>query len=203
MFEALPRRTRKQTQGTADKKRRCAQFVSVLSVVVLLSPLVSGCARVHAKAAPDAPPLDMPVPPPRDVEPKVTEVQAPAPLAEEPEPAPRAPARPRSTSPRSERAPSEPPPKPAEEPARPTTLQTTSPGAEGEVERTIRTLLARATADLNRIDYRALNADARMQYDTAKRFVSQAQDALREKNLVFARNLADKAVALAAQLAGR
>ena len=60
----------------------------------------------------------------------------------------------------------------------------------------------RATADLNRVDYRALNADARTQYDTAKRFIRQAEDAVRAKNLVFAKNLADKAAALAAQLAG-
>ncbi len=185
-------------------KRRCAQFVSVLSVVVLLLPLVSGCARAHAKTAPDAPPLEMPEPPPRNVEPKATDVLAPAPPVEAPEPAPIAPLRPRPALPRPEPAPSG-PPRPVEEPARPpaTTLQTTPTGAEGEVERTIRTVLARATADLNRIDYRALNADARTQYDTAKRFVSQAQDALREKNLVFARNLADKAASLAAQLAGR
>jgi hypothetical protein len=42
-------------------------------------------------------------------------------------------------------------------------------------------VLTRATTDLNRIDYRALNADARTQYDTAKRFVTQAQEALRAK----------------------
>ena len=61
----------------------------------------------------------------------------------------------------------------------------------------------RANADLNRIDYRALNSDARTQYDTAKRFVLQAERALHEKNLVFAKSVADKAAALAAQLAGR
>jgi hypothetical protein len=42
-----------------------------------------------------------------------------------------------------------------------------------------------------------------MQYDTAKRFIQQADDAMKAKNLVFARNLADKAAAIAAQLAGR
>ena len=71
------------------------------------------------------------------------------------------------------------------------------------MERGIRSALQRATADLNRIDYRTLNADARTQYDTAKRFVRQAGDAMRTKNLVFAKNLADKAATLAAQLAGR
>ena len=40
------------------------------------------------------------------------------------------------------------------------------------------------------------------QYDTAKRFIRQAEDAMRTKNLLFAKNLADKAAALAAQLGG-
>jgi hypothetical protein len=42
-----------------------------------------------------------------------------------------------------------------------------------------------------------------MQYDTAKRFIRQADDAVKSKNLVFAKNLADKAAVIAAQLAGR
>jgi uncharacterized protein (DUF885 family) len=71
------------------------------------------------------------------------------------------------------------------------------------MERGIRASLTRARADLGRIDYRALNADARTQYDTAKRFIRQADDAIRSKNLVFAKSLADKAAALAAQLGGR
>jgi uncharacterized protein (DUF885 family) len=91
-----------------------------------------------------------------------------------------------------------------EDPPRPpTTLQTTPPTAEGEVERLIRASIAKANADLNRVDYRALNNDARNQYDTAKRFIRQADDAMRAKNLVFAKSVADKAAALAAQLAGR
>ena len=84
-----------------------------------------------------------------------------------------------------------------------TSRQTTPATAEGEVERGIRGSLQRAAADLNRVDYRALNADARTQYDTAKRFVSQADEAIRTKNLVFAKNLAEKAATIAAQLAGR
>src|SRR5207253_801141 len=97
------------------------------------------------------------------------------------------------------------PPKPAEEPPKPppTTLQTTPATAEGEVERGIRASLQRATENLNRVDYRALNADARTQYDTAKRFVIQADDAIRTKNLVFAKSIAEKAATIAAQLAGR
>jgi hypothetical protein len=48
-----------------------------------------------------------------------------------------------------------------------------------------------------------LDADAKIQYDTAKRFVRQAEDAVKSKNLVFAKNLADKAATIADQLAGR
>jgi hypothetical protein len=101
-----------------------------------------------------------------------------------PTPAPRT--EPRPEPPKPEQPPAE-APKPAEEPIRPPTiLQTTPAAAEGEVERSIRASLQRASADLNRIDYRALNADARTQYDTAKRWVRQADDAIRAKNLVFA-----------------
>lgn len=71
------------------------------------------------------------------------------------------------------------------------------------MERSIRETLARASADLGRVNTRGLNADARSQYDTARRFIEQAEDAIRAKNLVFAKNLADKSAALAAQLAGR
>ena len=71
------------------------------------------------------------------------------------------------------------------------------------MERGILDTLSRATASLNRVDYRTLNADARTQYDQAVRFVSQARDALGVRNLVFAANLADKAQTLASQLAGR
>ena len=93
------------------------------------------------------------------------------------------------------RAPSAPPPA--------QTLQTTPAQQDGEVEGRIRTVLSRAGSDLNRIDYARLNANAKNQYDQAKRFVSLAEDAIRAKNLVYAGTLADKAAELAAQLAGR
>jgi outer membrane biosynthesis protein TonB len=191
---------------------------SLLLVVVIAPMAAGGCTHAQAKTTPDLPPLDMPAPPPRDVEPNDAEV--PPPMTLVPEPARNTPARPRPAPapprpepPKPADTPKpEPPPtpvvvepaKPAEEPARPpTTLQTAPATAEGEVERTIRASLLRATADLNRVDYRALNADARTQYDTAKRFVRQADDAMHGKNLVLAKQLADKAAALALQLAGR
>ena len=93
-------------------------------------------------------------------------------------------------------------PKPPEETRSPaTTLQTTTADREGELERRIRASLKTATDVLNRVDYRKLNADVQLQYDTAKSFIRQAEDALKTKNLVFAQTMADKAVTLAGQLA--
>ena len=190
--------------------------MKVLYSMLLVSALAAGCVRARANTTPDAP-LDMPEPPPRDVAPNDVETPRPVPLVAEPArtalprpPAPREqprPEPPKPDPPKPEPAKPDPPPeppKPADDPARaPTTLQTTPATAEGDLERGIRASLTRATADLNRIDYRALNADARTQYDTAKRFIRQADDAIRSKNLVFAKSLADKAAALAAQLGGR
>ena len=190
----------------------CAPLLRGLLLFCLPALAMAGCTHAQAKTTPDMPALVMPPPPPRDVEP--TEVETPPPVSLATEPARNTPARPRpAPTPRPEPPKAEPtkpeppvvePPKPPEEPPRPpTTLQTTPATAEGEVERGIRASLQRATADLNRVDYRALNADARTQYDTAKRFARQADEAIRTKNLVFAKNLAEKAATIAAQLAGR
>ena len=178
---------------------------------------LSACTRAQAKVTPDQP-LEVPAPPPREVDVADSEPPPPVPLVTEP--ARSTPARSRSTPPRTEPrpdatkpdqpAPPEPPKppdevKPAPVPviAPPTTLQTAPATAEGEQDRLIRATLTHANADLNRIDYRALNKEARNQYDMAKRFVQQAEAALREKNLLFAKSVADKAAVIAAQLAGR
>jgi hypothetical protein len=176
----------------------------------------SGCLGAQAKTVPEIPPLDMPSPPPRHVEANQPEARPPVSLPGEPasNPPSRQPPVPaqRADTPRAAE-----PPKPGVpandqakapdegvKPAPPvSTLQTTPAQQEGEVERRIRTQLTQASSDLSRINYQALNSDARTQYDTAKRFVAQAEDALRAKNLVFANNLADKAAALAAQLVSR
>jgi hypothetical protein len=50
------------------------------------------------------------------------------------------------------------------------------------------------------VNARSLSSDARAQYQLALGFVKQAQTALNEKNLTYARNMAEKAAALASQL---
>src|SRR5262249_5366094 len=181
----------------------------------LAAVVLSGCTHAQAKVVPDQP-LDVPAPPPREVE-EVTDSEPPAPIGLVQEPARNAPPRTRPTTTREPQRP-EPvnkpetppvtePPKPAEEvkpaAAPATTLQTTPATVEGEVERAIRASITKANTDLNRIDYRILNADARTQYDQAKRLILQAERALHEKNLQFARSVAGKAAVVGAQLAGR
>jgi hypothetical protein len=176
----------------------------------------AGCFHASAKTVSDRPPLEMPPPPPRVVETAEAPTPPPPfPLVEEPArqpvrpppariPAPRAEAPPPKQEPPKAEPPPVDPPKVAEEAPKPaTTLQTTRAGTEREVERAIRDVISRASADLKRVNVRGLNADARTQFDTAMRFIEQAEEALKKRNLEFARNLADKAHGLAAQLAGR
>jgi hypothetical protein len=68
------------------------------------------------------------------------------------------------------------------------------------IPRRTRASLANATRDLDRIDVRTLNSDAKAQFDIARRFVAQASTALNAKNFEFAQQLADKAATLAALL---
>jgi len=67
----------------------------------------------------------------------------------------------------------------------------------------VRDLLASASRDLGQVNYARLSADGRVQYEQSKRFSAQAEDALKQRNLVFAATLADKAATLAAELLGR
>jgi hypothetical protein len=186
---------------------------SLLGALLLSALAGAACSRAQARVIPELPPLDVPAPPPRIVE--AIEPEPAPPEPEPPLPATPAPVRPKPipTQQRAEPAKQEPPkvevPPPSEAPrpdaGKPAvgTLQTAPAGQEVQLEKTIVEMIGRASASLNRIDYRALNADARAQYDQAKRFITQAQDALRAKNLVFAENLADKANTLASQLSGR
>jgi len=198
----------RRAHGVGDLRPR--PFLK-LAAVVLASLSLASCAHATANAVVELPPLDMPEPPPRVVEVIEPEPLPVAALPEEPRTnvrsRPAQPARqdsPRQEPPKTEAVVAE-TPKPAEDAPKtpPTTLQTTPTQREGEVERRIRILIAQARNDLNRVNYQALNTDARNQYEMAKRFATQAEEAARTRNLMFATNLADKAAGLAAQLLGR
>ena len=190
--------------------------MTLLVRVIVLTVLAAGtsaCTLLRSRSV--RAPLDMPAPPPRVVPiesqpivaaPTVDDVpsRAPDPIAPtQPPPPParadrgeaQAPAR---TETPAEAAPAAPAPNPA--PAPPPALQTT---ANPEAEQRTRVALENAKRDLNRIDSRRLNADAKSQYDIARRFVQQAEEALRVRNPVFAEQLADKAAQIAALLQKR
>jgi len=173
------------------------------AVVVAFALAASACASAQAKGDAGGPALAPPVPPPHTIIP-VEIVEEPAAPPEPPSPAPagaQPPARRRVAKPDK---PAEKPdpaavPVPPAAPVPAPPLQTMANPTE--VEKTIRARTTQASRDLERTDYRALNPERRVQYDTAKRFIQQAEDALKAKNFVFAEQLADKAATLAAALA--
>lgn len=176
---------------------------------ILVGCAGAGCGKARAEIQPQMPVLEAPPPPPRVFTAREPEPPPPAPVtvAEEEVPVARTPQRPapaRSEPPRTApAAPTEREPEPAKpEDARAgRTLQTPESGAESE--RAIRDQLARASSQLQRVDYRSLSASLKEQYDIAKRFVQQAEDALKARNLVYAASLAGKAVEIAEVLPRR
>jgi len=188
-----------------------------LVLALVTAPLVSGCLHASAMTVVDTPPLEMPVPPPRVIETAELNPPAPLELPDEPPrqtvvpptpPAPPARPVPRAEAPVRTEQPArvEPPPEPRaadEAPRSAPTLQTTPAVAEAEVVRGIRVIIERAGTDLKRVNLAALSRDGLTQYQTAQRFIAQAEDSLTKRNLVLARSLADKALAVAVQLAPR
>lgn len=173
-----------------------------------------GCMKARVTTEPEMPALATPPPPPRLIAPLEVEAQ---PLPQTPDetpttqrPRPVRPARPDPGRPTETRTDTtgktdanEPTHVEEIPPEGSPQLRTQQPRDDAAQERSIRDQLTRASTDLGRVDYGALGVDARTQYDTAKRFIQQAYDALRTSNLVFAGNLADKAATLAAVLVGR
>jgi len=172
-----------------------------LHVLVLLAATLAGCAaKAQVQTEAELPLLDPPPPPPRVVAqyPEALPLE-PAEPAEQPVP----PARPPSRAPRTDPAPvpsverrEGPGPLPS-----PLSLTLTpAPGTEAQTAEAIRNLLARAARDLARVNVGRLNADGRAQFETARRFLQQADEALAARNVVFAGKLADKAATMAAML---
>jgi hypothetical protein len=177
--------------------------LALLTIVVSIGAATAGCGKLRAATQPDLPQLDTPPPPPRvitpvqvdapgtaseqtdDPSPPSRQPQRPAPARTDPKPAP---------PPRADREPEREGAKPGE--SRPSrSLQTGDAGSVSE--RAVRDELARASAGLQRIDYRGLSPNLKEQYEVAKRFIQQSEEALKAGNLVYASTLADKAAEIA------
>lgn len=178
----------------------------LIVVLTLIGPtlLVGACAaKAQVRTEAPMPELDPPPPPPRVIAAYEPE---PEPIVATPPVEAAAPVRPAARPPRPEQKP-EPAvttPEPAESVARPapgpSLTLTPTPGSETQTVNAIRDLLGRATRDLSRVNVATLNTDGRAQYETARRFIQQAEEALKARNVVFAGKLADKAVTMAAVL---
>jgi hypothetical protein len=175
-----------------------------VTLIVLMTASLGACAaRAQVRAEAPLPSLDPPAPPPRVV---ASYEPEPEPIAATPPVEPAAPVRPPVRPPRPEQKP-EPAaaaPEPVENAPRPAPAPsltlTPTPGTEAQTANAIRDLLGRATRDLSGVNVASLNNDGRAQYDTARRFILQAEDALKTRNIVFAGKLADKAATMAAVL---
>jgi type IV secretory pathway VirB10-like protein len=183
---------------------RHGAILTLLAIVVSLAAGAAGCARTRAATQPVSPALDAPPPPPRVITPIEVEAVAPEPVPEEqpqplqplPQPPPPRPAPAKTEPPRPT-----PPVRVDTEPVKPEesrpnrTLQTPDSGSESA--RAIREQLARASANLQKVNYRSLSPNLKEQYDVAKRFMQQSEDALKAGNLVYASTLAGKALEIA------
>ncbi len=188
-----------------------------LASLIVLAAAAGACASAQTKA--DQPGLVIPPPPPHVVpinsEPIVEPVgDIPGPPSPAGAPATRNTGRgSRETAPRPqvndkpETKPDAvvPPPDPA--PAAPPAPVTPPPqlrtaessGAEGSV----RAAIDRTRQLLGTVDYRQLSNIRKKAYDDAKKFADQADEALKQGNVVFAQGVAGKAETLAKELAGR
>ena len=176
-------------------------WVRVIVVAGVACLGAGACASNPARAAATVP-LDTPEPPPRVA---MQPVPAPEPP---PEPEPPPPAAPppapavRTSPPRSPQpAAPTPPPAPAPaatEPARP--APELRPGGAAALTPTaaqVRESLRRTQQKLNAIDRRRLNAGKRADYDSARRFMAQAEGAVKANNLLLAQSSVEKAETLA------
>jgi hypothetical protein len=201
------------TPGARRPKPRAA-LVRCALCLVLCALAGSSCAKARAEAAPDGPPLQVPEPPARVLGPIADPLPAAAVIPDPPAPAPATPpARPparrtNGNAAEAERPEAAPAPAAVQAPVEPVPTETrelraapsASPATE---ERTIRDLLTRASRDLSRVDYARLSSEGKANYDQSKRFSQQAEQALKDRNFVFASTLADKAATLASELLGR
>ena len=183
------------------------KFLHRTFCVLSCALLASGCGKKHVQTVADGPPLAMPAPPSRVFAPIEDEeplASASAPVSPEASP-PRAtpPPRPASKRPQGEeRAEQTPAPAPAPTPAveAPRELRAASSPADPESEKKIGELMRRAQQTLNNVYYQGLSTQRKELYDLVKAFLKDADQAMKERNFIYAETQADKAAKLATEL---
>ena len=194
-----------------------AEMSTTVRISLLLALAITGgsaCLTGRAQGPSDRPALDVP-PPPERVVPHVPTPEPPLPSIEPVDDIPlgikqssptkpKPPARPQET-PKSDAKPETPPvtdPAPQPQPAAPQ-LKLPENGDAGTLSRQIRDIVERTRRMLGVVNRATLQPIRQKNYDDAQSFVKQAEDALNTKNLVFAKEVAEKAERLAKDLQGR
>ena len=181
-----------------------------LMLLALLVPLASACSSTRAQTQVEVPALDVPPVPPRVIGPLPTsDLPAVEPVPDLP-PAPAAPPKPApKPTPKPETKPEAKP----ETPPDATSSQTNPPAvpplrtpnaADGpEAAKAIQDVIDRTYKVLNVVDYGRLTSDRRANYDNAKSFLKQAEEALKTNDHALAKSLANRAEEIANLLRGR
>jgi outer membrane biosynthesis protein TonB len=186
-----------------------AAAIRVLLLVALCGASLAGCASKAIQAVEDHPALVVPPVPPRAIEPAPVPETPPAEPVVEPPPTPTTTLKPtRTPRPATEK----PEPKPAEVPPDTTAaagppnpppvppLRTATTPSGPEAQRQVRDILERAATILTKVDYQKLSDDRRANYNSAKNYMQQADEALKKDDLTLARSFADRAENIAKQL---
>jgi hypothetical protein len=181
-------------------------------LVALTTTGGTACATTRAETPRERPVLDVPIPPPREITPlPAPEPPTPAPVGELPGATVNPPIRPRpqrepqSSAQKPEQKSDESKPTETPPPVAPPVPQLRIPeaGDTAQSASQIRSIIERAKGMLDKINYGPLSDVLKKAYDDAKMFAAQAEKALELNNLVFARELADKAERLAKEIQGR
>jgi len=179
-------------------------FRRALRGVILLGMACgAACASNPARSAMNVP-LEIPEPPPRvamDPVPAVAEAPPPeTPDVPPATPAASAPSSPRVSAPTAPSPAATPPVAQTPEPVRTTPPPELRPaGSAGKTltAAQVRERLVRTKQKLDAIDRRQLNAGKRADFDSARRFLAQANSAVDANNLLLAESSVDKAETLA------
>jgi outer membrane biosynthesis protein TonB len=200
--------------GVVSSWRRVRRVSRRLAVAVFVVAASAACVTTKAATPIEHPALEVPPPPPRVITPlPVPDLPAQEVPAEDPNSKPSAPPKPKPQPQANAKPPdSKPPDAPVEaaQPAQPPpvpppvpTLSTPPQGDANAVARQVRDSITRTRAALDKINYGPLSNDRKKAYDDAKLFATQAEEGLKANNLVFAKELADKAERLAKELQSR
>jgi hypothetical protein len=196
-----------------------ADMSTIARATLLIALSIAGgsaCLTGRAQTEAERPALDVPAPPDRVVplvpppEPPLPAIEPVEDLSSGTKPSP-----PARNKPLASKPPAQDPPKPESKPDPPVTEtpppatpppapQLKLPENADAQSRTIRDTIERTRRMLGQTDRTKLSSrDRQKAFDDAQLFMKQAEDALNAKNLLFAKELADKAERLAKEVQNR